>query len=381
MLFRSAHASHPDWRFATELVLTQLERQRQRTGYCTGGSFGIVYLTEALGEHTQEIVNTLKTRSGIRDWIGTIGQGVVASGVEYVDKPALAVLLPDLPPGSASVFSGLLRPPARNARAGNGAWLAEHAIVHACSSAPELPDLVEDMAGKLRSGGLIGGLTSTRKRPWQIANDVIEGGMSGVVLSSEVQMLTRVTQGCQPVGPAHDITEHDGHLIYLLDGTPALDVLLADLGAPPGGLIAEHYMQRISQGLFAALAEAGADTEVDYQVRNLVALDPDKRSIAIAHHVHGKQQLLFCTRDPQAAHSDLVRICTEIQALLETTPIKGALYYSCASRSDYLFGGQSKEMEIIQQQLGDIPLIGFFAGGEIAGNRLYGHSGVLSVFY
>ncbi|TAK91450.1 MAG: histidine kinase [Burkholderiaceae bacterium] len=381
MQFRCAHTSHPDWRFATEMVLTELERQRLAGTHSPEASLGIVYLTEALGEHVHEIVHLLKTRTGLKDWIGTIGQGVLASGVEYIEKPAMAVLLPDLPPHSASVFSGLLRPPARNARAANGAWLADHAIVHACSTAPDLPDLVQDMAGKLHSGNLIGGLTSSRKRAWQIANDVIEGGMSGVVLSSQVRLLTRVTQGCQPVGPAHDITEHDGHLIYLLDGTPALDVLLADLGAPPGGLIAEQYMQRISQGLFAALAEEGADTAVDYQVRNLVALDPDKRSIAIAHHVHNKQQLLFCTRDAAAARNDLIRICTEIRELLETTPIRGALYYSCISRSDFLFGGHTTEMEIIQQELGDIPLIGLFASGEIAGNRLYGHSGVLSVFY
>lgn len=381
MRFRYGHTTHADWRFSTDLVLAQLEGQRLQPGFCTHANFGMVYLTEAHGENVHAILATLKERTGIADWIGTIGQGIIASGVEYFEEPAIVVMLLDLPPDSVNVFSGLLRPPARQARGINGAWLAEHAIVHACPNAPELPDLVQDMAGKLHSGHLIGGLPSTRRRPWQIANDVIEGGMSGIVLSSEVPVLTRITQGCQPLGPAHHITQSEGHLIFSLDGFPALDVLLADLGAQPGGLIADYYMSRLSQGLFAALAEPNVDAEADYQVRNLVALDPDKRSIAIAQHVHNQQQLLFCTRDALAARNDLIRICIELREILETTPIKGALYYACSSRSAQLFGTPSAEMQIIREQLGDISLIGLYANGEIAGDRLYGYSGVLSVFY
>lgn len=381
MRFRYGHTTHTDWRFSADLILAQLEGQRLQSGFCTQTNFGMVYLTEAYGEHVHAILKTLKERTGVNDWIGTVGQGIVASGVEYFDEPAMAVMLLDLPAGSAQVFSGLQRPPGRLARSRNGAWLAEHAIVHACPNAPDLPDLVQDMAGKLRSKNLIGGLTSTRKRPWQIANEVLEGGMSGVVLSSEVPLLTRITQGCQPLGPAHHITQSDGHLIFSLDGAPALDVLLADLGAQPGGLIAEQYMSRLSQGLFAGLAEADVDAEIDYQVRNLVALDPDKRSIAIAHRVQDQQQLLFCTRDALAARQDLIRVCIELREILETTPIKGALYYACSTRSSQLFGSPSAEMRIIQEQLGTLPLIGLYANGEIAGDRLYGYSGVLSVFY
>lgn len=32
------------------------------------------------------------------------------------------------------------------------------------------------------------------------------------------------------------------------------------------------------------------------------------------------------------------------------------------------------------QQLGDIPIAGFYANGEIAGVQLYGYTGVLTVF-
>ena len=37
-------------------------------------------------------------------------------------------------------------------------------------------------------------------------------------------------------------------------------------------------------------------------------------------------------------------------------------------------------MQIVRHALGDVPLVGFFAGGEIAHQHLYGYTGVLTVF-
>ena len=70
-----------------------------------------------------------------------------------------------------------------------------------------------------------------------------------------------------------------------------------------------------------------------------------------------------------------------------TTPPKsrplrvlGAHYVSCVGRGAPLFGGPGAELQIIAHNLGDIPLVGFFANGEIAGDRLYGYTGVLTLF-
>jgi small ligand-binding sensory domain FIST len=37
-------------------------------------------------------------------------------------------------------------------------------------------------------------------------------------------------------------------------------------------------------------------------------------------------------------------------------------------------------MQIVRRAVGDVPLVGFFAGGEIAVNRIYGYAGILTVF-
>jgi small ligand-binding sensory domain FIST len=140
------------------------------------------------------------------------------------------------------------------------------------------------------------------------------------------------------------------------------------------------------------------------RVRHLVGLDPSRRGIAIADHAEVGMQLAFCARDKEAARRDLVRICSEIRDEVEpetlplaaaialknadasdagpnfTHGIAGAVYVSCAGRGGPHFGAPSAELQIVQRALGDVPLVGFFASGEIARHHLYGYTGVLTVF-
>ena len=58
----------------------------------------------------------------------------------------------------------------------------------------------------------------------------------------------------------------------------------------------------------------------------------------------------------------------------------GAVYVSCSGRGGPHFGAPSAELQIVRRALGDVPLVGFFAGGEIAREHLYGYTGVLTVF-
>ena len=58
-------------------------------------------------------------------------------------------------------------------------------------------------------------------------------------------------------------------------------------------------------------------------------------------------------------------------------PPEGGIYVSCIARGEALFGEPGVESGLIRETLGDFPLIGFFANGEISRDRLYGHTGVL----
>jgi len=117
-------------------------------------------------------------------------------------------------------------------------------------------------------------------------------------------------------------------------------------------------------------------------VRNLIGIDPHQRLVAMAALPREGDRIVLCTRNAQAAHGDLLRLCTELRDELETEgqQIRGAVYVSCLARGKALFGSTGAETGLIQSQLGEVPLVGFFANGEIAGNQLYGYTGVLTLF-
>ena len=45
-----------------------------------------------------------------------------------------------------------------------------------------------------------------------------------------------------------------------------------------------------------------------------------------------------------------------------------------------MFGTRGAELQLIEQALGEVPLVGFFCNGEISHDRLYGYTGVLTLF-
>jgi len=114
-------------------------------------------------------------------------------------------------------------------------------------------------------------------------------------------------------------------------------------------------------------------------VRNLVGLDEDRGLLAIGAPLEDGQRVMFCRRDGQTARDDLARMLGDLKRRA-TTPIKGAVYFTCLGRGPHMFGAQSAELAAIQDELGEVPLVGFFCNGEISHNRVYGYTGVLSLF-
>jgi len=88
---------------------------------------------------------------------------------------------------------------------------------------------------------------------------------------------------------------------------------------------------------------------------------------------------MFCRRDSATAREDMLRMLGDLGKRAKGQ-IKGGLYYSCLGRGRNQFGDDSEELKMIRDQLGEFPLAGFFANGEISHNRLYGYTGVLTLF-
>ena len=416
-LFPSGHATHPQWRMAAGLVLAQLRAQMALADYARAPTLGLLYITDHYSADAQEILDHLGAElPEITDWSGTVGVGVAANNAEYFDEPALSVMLCELPTDQYRVFSGVA-PLASSEMSG---FAAKMALVHADPRTPELAELIAEMADRTDTGYLFGGLSSGRAGSLQFAvggngnipghgavGGVFSGGLSGVVFGEGVRLVSRVTQGCQPVSQEREITHVDGNLLLELDGEPALDVLLDDLNV---SLDAPEHAVDAVRATLVGLAEAGSDgvrrtrdLGADVRVRHIIGLDPTRRGVAIADVAEPGMRVSFCRRNAQAARADLMRVCAEIREELEPeeqTPataravaageaeaaphparrIAGAVYVSCSGRGGPHFGAPGAELQIVRHALGDVPLVGFFAAGEIARHHLYGYTGVLTVF-
>ncbi|MBI2751300.1 MAG: FIST C-terminal domain-containing protein [Burkholderiales bacterium] len=415
-LFPYAHATHPQWQMAAALVLAQLRAQMALHGYASAPTLGLLYITDHYADAAAEILEHLGAELPlVIDWSGTVGVGIVSNNVEYWDEPALAVMLLELPGDQYRVFSGV-------APLGLG-FEAHSALVHADPDTADLGELIEEMAQRTDDHYLFGGLSSSRAQAVQFAvagngnisghgaaSGVFSGGLSGVAFGPDVALVSRVTQGCTPVSAVHTVTAADHNVAVTLDSAPALDVMLADLSIsleqPQQAL---DVVRATLVGLVPARESPGTAVQQtgnfgeDVVVRHIIGLDPARRGIAVTDQVEAGTQLVFCRRNVQAARADLTRICAEIreelepqeQALetahalqastLEAAPhperrIAGAVYVSCTGRGGTHFGGSSAELQLVRRALGDVPLVGFFAAGEIAHGRLYGYTGVLTVF-
>jgi small ligand-binding sensory domain FIST len=384
--FVQAHAADADWRVA--LARCQKELETQIAAHAAQGdsaryTLGWCYLSDYYAPAAEAILDKLRLLFPGVAWVGTVGVGVSASGVEYIDEPALVLMIAPLPRQSFRLFSGLQPLPAPSS-----GFVAHAALVHAEGSTPDLQELIHELSERMATGYLFGGLSSARNRTVHMADGVFTGGISGVAFGPDVGLISRVTQGCQPIGPWRTVTNAERNFVISLDDKPALDCALQDLGLDRS--LPDHALSQALSGMLVGLITTVEDVPTrpgqfgaDTIVRHLVGVDREYQVLAIAEEIEPGMRLAFCTRNAEAAQLDLVRIATEIRAELESGAARrmaGAIYISCSGRGGPHFGARHAELQAVRNALGDVPLVGFFAGGEIARHHLYGYTGVLTVF-
>jgi small ligand-binding sensory domain FIST len=311
---------------------------------------------------------------------------VCSAADEIFDEPAAVAMTAVLPPDSFRVFSATDDPGSELPRR-HSAWIETSqpalALVHADPRCPDLAKAAIDLA--TASGAfLVGGLVSHRcakpllgRTSNEEASDEKDGlggnGFAGLMVAPGIAVATGLTQGCMPIGPVHRIDEARDNVVMVVDGRPALTVFTEDIGPKLAG-----DLRRVGGLIFAGLPVPGSDTG-DYLVRNLMAIDPGRGWLVLGAEIAAGDPIVFCRRDPESARRDMVRMVSQLAGRLSGPP-KAGIYVSCVARGAALFGEAGVETALIREGLGEFPLIGFFANGEISRDRLYGHTGVLTLF-
>jgi small ligand-binding sensory domain FIST len=369
--FQLGHAVSTDWREAAEQCLQQI-------GDLSGeANLGFVYASDAHAGHLEPLVEYLRAVTGVDHWTGTVGVAICVTGREYYQSPVIAVMVGVLPRDSFRILPFYNRA-ADNLPASWDRWLAGSsthlAVVHGDPANGQLPRLLVQLSEELPGGCLVGGLTSSHGSRPQVADEVLDGGLSGVVFNSRARLVTALTQGCSPIAGKRTVTSCDGNIVNSIDGLPALDAFEQDIGE-----ILARDLSRAAGYIFAGLPVRGSDTG-DYLVRNLIGIDVKGKRLAIGDMIHEGQQIQFCRRDGKSAQEDMQRMLDGLRERIGGERPCGGLYFSCLGRGRELFGEDSAELQMIRRTLGDFPLAGFFANGEISNQRLYGYTGVLTLF-
>ncbi len=348
-----------DWRNALE---ESLERVEPLSG---DANLGFVYLSDHLAGEAASILTVLRGRTGIDDWVGTTGIGIVANGQQFFDTPALAIMVASIPHGA-----GHLLTPTQPLPAGFRPWFG---VAHADPTLEGLPEQLAALESE-PGGYWVGGLAASRGPNPVIARSLVTGTAAGVAFSEQVPVVTALSQGCTPIGPSREITKAERNIIVELDGQPAFEVFKAEIGE-----VLARNLNRIPGFIFAGLSNAGSDGG-NYLVRDIAGVDPQHGLVAVPQDVTVGERVMFCRRDSGAAATDMTRMLGSLAERSGPTPPRGGLYFSCLGRGPSLFDDERSEAAMIRERFPDLPLVGFFGNGEIANSRLYAYTGVLSLF-
>ncbi len=366
--FLVAHAAGGDWARLARQCSVELGPK----GVC--GNLGLLYVTEPLARDLSSIVTFLRETTGVPHWVGAAAPGICAGEADFFDQPALAVLTCNFAPDRFHVLP-TVGPDVAVTLVGLAGWLGKtqprFGIVHGDPQDRAVAPTISALA-EATSCFLVGALTAGQSEA-QVAEVAVGGGVSGVLFAQDVEVATGLTQGCSPISGVHKVTRIADRAVAELDGRPALEVFKEDVGE-----VLARDLSRVAGYVHAALPVTGSDTG-DYMVRNLMGIDVESGRLAIGETLVAGDQIMFVRRDPESAKKDMARMLSQLKGRLGDGA-KAAVYHSCVARGPHQFGPGAVELAMIRDAFGDIPLIGFFGNGEISHNRLYGYTGVLTLF-
>jgi small ligand-binding sensory domain FIST len=338
-----------------------------------------------------ELCEAVRRELGPSVLVGCTGEGIIA-GAEELERDAAVTLW-------AAHLPGTLLTPVRLSFAqtdegftiegwpeglGTGTDRPTFILLADPFSTPAndmLAEIAERCPGSAAIGGLAGGGHDQGENRLVLNGEVYDDGLVGVALSGPLSVRTLVSQGCRPIGDPYVVTKAEHNVIYELGGSPALERLQTVFESLPDdqrriahqalhlGIVIDEHRDRFERG--------------DFLVRNLIGADRTSGSMAIGDQVQEGQTVQFHLREARAASEDLNLLLAADRSRHANPPL-GALLFSCCGRGRGLFGRPHHDITTVRERMGEIPIAGFFAQGEIGpvggSNFVHGYTASLALF-
>lgn len=351
-----------------------------------GVDAALLFASATYADELPRLVPEARARTGARLLIGCSGQGVIGLGREVEDEPALSLLTFSMPGAGlrACRFTqdqleeapqqsdGDLDPDQALARA--EWWYRETGVppeqvrawlLFADPFRLDCEGLVGALSQAYPQLAIVGGLASGDSTTTYVFLDdrVYDSGAVGLAVGGGWTVRAIVSQGAMPIGDPWTITGVHGPFIETIGRRPAYEVLVDTISA-----LSPELQARAQRHLLVGLAmDERRETlgRGDYLIRNLMGVDQRTGALAVGAHPRLGQTIQFQLRDAGAADEELRTLLAGVAPELARRPAAGAILCACNGRGRGLFGAPDHDAGLVTEQLGALPLAGFFCNGEI----------------
>jgi len=356
-------------------------------------TLGLVFMTPHYFPHAAQVLETLRLHARVPLLLGCSSESLVCGRQEIEEKPGLVLGLYYLP--GAKLTAKHLDQSQVEACSSPDYWHEETGVSAAATngwlvfadpfnldSEEWLKQWNEAYAPTPIMGGLASGVYQERSTQIYLNGEVFDEGGVALSIGGEVEIASVISQGCTPIGETWTITRTDGNLIFEIGNKPAYSILTETFEQLPDkdkmrlrgnlfvGLVINEYLEEFHRG--------------DFLIRNLVGGDPTKGVLVVAAYPRAGQTIQFQRRDADAATEDMTALLERVKAKLDGRIIYGGSLHCCNGRGTGLFGEPNHDASLIQRELGDVALTGFFCNGEIGPvgdkNFLHGYTASLALF-
>ena len=364
----------------------------------TRANLGIAFISSAFTSEYSRLLPLLREKLDVPVLKGCSGGGIIGTNSggkaqELEDEAALSLTLAYLPEVNIRPFH-FVAEELPDLDSSPNAWIdligvppspAPQFILLSSNFASGINDLLKGLDFAYPGSVTVGGQASGGMgNPIALfCNDKLyTDGTVGVALSGNITLDTVVAQGCRPIGKPYQIGKCDRNIILELDEKVPI-ILLRDLIAD----LSEEEKTLAQNSLFVGVAmdEFKQDLQQgDFLIRNIMGVDPTAGAIAVGDYLRSGQRLQFHLRDAQTSAQDLEFLLNKYQQEQASafSPV-GALMFSCLGRGEGLYKQPHFDSTLFRRYIKDIPLGGFFCGGEIGpvggSTFLHGYTSVFAI--
>ena len=375
----------------TSLAVDEVCR-RIRESMTTHLDLAIVFVSHHHVAHFDRLASDICEALGTDRLVGCTGESIVGTGCEMENQPAISLWAASFP--QTTVVPMRLR--VEQTSEGQlvvgwpddlpTTWPAGAALIiladpYSFPAPSVIQRLNEDQPGTCVLGGMASGGMGPGKNALFFESQMLHEGAVAVWIHGATQVHSVVSQGCRPIGRPFVITKAEQNVIQELGGRPAViqlkqvfdelstsDQALVQNGLHVGSVVNEYQDQ----------FELG-----DFLVRNVEGLDPDSGAIAVGDFMRPGKTIQFHVRDQHSADAELRELLSKVKHETTKTPVS-ALLFTCNGRGTRLFTAPDHDAGCVQEILGDIPVAGFFAQGELGPvggkNFLHGFTASIALF-